>query len=142
MVYVLLVLGTSTAKDVPMERIAPRLANIPSVAALSPGDANAFRERFDLDPEGCEGWLLYASDDLMDVSELLVVKAADGTVRDRIEAAADARLAAQKESFRNYGTDQYALLGHAPLWQRGDYLFYGVSESVDRWEEIFLSCIR
>ena len=141
-VYVHLVLGANTAKDVPFDWIALRVSADSSLSTLQQGDANTFRERFGMDPDGCEGWLLYASDDLMDVSELLIVKAADAGVRERIEAAASARLDTQKESFRNYGTNQYELLQHAILWQRGSYLFYGVSDSIERWEDTFLACIK
>ena len=141
-VYISLVLNTNSAKDVPFNWVATRMAADSALLSLKEGDANTFLERFGIDPDGCEGWLLYVSDDLMDVSELLIVKAADDSVRERIEDAVAARLDAQKESFRNYGTDQYEKLEHAILWQRGSYLFYGVSDAVDRWEESFLSCIR
>ena len=142
LLYVRAVLGANSFREVPFAEIAGRLAADPSVAALSAGDANAFQERFGLDPEGGGDWLLYTTDELMDVSELLIVRGADDAALERFEAAARARLDAQKESFRNYGTNQYDLLQHAILWQRGGYLFYGVSESADRWEEEFLSCVR
>ena len=142
LVYIFLVLGGSSAKDVPFDWIAIRMAPDPALMSLKEGDANTFRERFGLDPDGCEGWLMYVSDDLMDVSELLIVKAGDDSVRARIEDAVAARLESQKESFRNYGTDQFEKLEHAIFWQRGSYLFYGVSDAVDRWETSFLNCIR
>ena len=142
LVYVGLVRGGNGVKDVPIDAIAARYAEEMALAELHAADANAVLERFGIDPDGCEGWLRYISDDLREVSELLIVKAPDDEARERVEAAAAARLESQKENFRNYGTDQFDKLEHAILWQRGGYLFYGVSDDVDRWEQTFLDCVR
>ena len=141
-VYIFFVVGGNSAKNVNFDLIAMKMFSDPTVSALQRGDENVFRDRFGLDPDGCEGWLLYTTDSLMDVSKLLIVKTADSGVRDRIEAAAQARIDTQTENFRNYGTNQLEQLEHSILWQRGNYLFYGVSDYVDRWEEEFLSCIQ
>ena len=141
-VYTLLVVRSTTARDVDFGEIASAMAAAPGIGNLEAIDANGFQDRLGIAPEDCEGWLLYGSGDIMHVSELMVVKAADDGARERFESACAARVEAQLNVFRSYGVDQKDLLEDAILWQRGSYVFYGVSENADAWEELFLSCIR
>ncbi len=104
-------------------------------------DANGFQARFGISPDGCGEWLYYASDAVMDVTELLVARGETAEL-DRLQAAVEDHLAAQLEGFRNYGPEQVALLERAILWQRGGCLFYAVSSRADQWERAFLSCLR
>ena len=104
-------------------------------------DENGFQERFDVAPEGCEGWLLYGADEIMDVSELMIAKG-DSAALDRLEEAVRGRIDAQLAVFRSYGVDQKDLLEGATVLRRGGYLFYAVGRTADRWEDLFLSCVR
>lgn len=141
-VYTLLVVRSTTARDVDFNEIAAAMSAAPGIGELEAIDANGFQDRLGIAPEDCEGWLLYGSGDIMNVSELMVVKAAGEGARERFESACAARVEAQLNVFRSYGVDQKDLLEDAILWQRGSYVFYGVSENADAWEELFLSRIR
>ena len=103
--------------------------------------AAVFVSRLGTSPEGCEGWLMYGAEAVMDVSELMVAKADEATL-DRLEEAVQARLEAQLDVFRGYGVDQAQLLEDAAVLRRGSYLFYAVDAYADQWEDVFLSCIR
>ena len=140
-VYTLLVVHATAARDVPFQQIEAAMAAEPALNGLNRLDENALAERFGIDGDGLEGWLLYGGDTVMEVSELLIAKSPDAAALDRLEAAVRGRLDGQKEAFRNYGTNQIDLLEHAILWRRGSYLFYGVSASVDRLEARFVGCI-
>ncbi|MDO4865265.1 MAG: DUF4358 domain-containing protein [Clostridia bacterium] len=141
-VYTLLVVRSTTARNVDFNELAAAMSAAPGVSELEAIDANGFQDRLGIAPEDCEGWLLYGSGDIMNVSELMVVKATDEDARERFESACAARVEAQLNIFRSYGVDQKDLLEDAILWQRGSYVFYGVSENADAWEELFLSRIR
>ena len=140
-VYALLVVGMNAAKDVDFSVIRSAMAAAPGVAGLKAMDENGFQERLDTAPDGCEGWLMAGSDDIMDVSEVMIAKAGEATLDD-LEAAVQRRLEAQLAVFRSYGVNQKDLLEGARVLRRGDYLFYGVGEQADRWEDAFLACIR
>ena len=140
-VYTVLVVHATAARDVPFQKIEAAMAAEPALNGLNRLDENAFTERFGIGGDGLEGWLLYGGDTVMEVSELLIAKSPDAAALDRLEEAARGRLDGQKEAFRNYGTNQIDLLEHAILWRRGSYLFYGVSASVDRLEARFVGCI-
>ena len=139
--YAVLVVGANSARDVDFAVIRDKMAAAPGIGGLRAIDENGFQERFDVAPEGCEGWLLYGSDEIMNVSEVLVAKGGEAALN-RLEAAARGRVEAQLSVFRSYGVDQKDLLEGAVLFTRGDYLFYGVGGDVRAWEDAFLSCIR
>ena len=81
------------------------------------------------------------SEEIMDVSEVMIAKA-DAATLDRLEEAVRRRLEAQLAVFRSYGVNQKDLLEGATVLRRGDYLFYAVGESADQWTDAFLACIR
>ena len=140
-VYTVLVVGANSARDVDFSVIRSAIAAAPGVADLKALDENGFQERMDATPAGCEGWLMAGSDDIMDVSEVMIAKADEATLDD-LEAAVQRRLEAQLAVFRSYGVNQKDLLEGATLMRRGNYLFYAVGEHADQWEDAFLACIR
>lgn len=139
--YAILVVGANSARNVDFSVVAGRMAAVPGLENLRAADENAFQERLDTAPEGCEGWLLYGADDIMDVSELLVAKGDDAAL-DRLEDAVARRLEDQLSVFRSYGVEQKGLLEGATVLRRGSWLFYAVGEYAEQWEDAFLSCIR
>ena len=140
-VYAVLVVGMNAARNVDFSVIRSAMAAAPGVAELKSLDENGFQERLDTAPDGCEGWLMVGSEDIMDVSELMIAKA-DAATLDRLESAVQQRLEAQLAVFRSYGVNQKDLLEGARVLRRGDYLFYAVGERADPWEDAFLACIR
>ena len=139
--YAVLVVGANSARDVDFAEIRRAMAASPGVANLNALDENGFQERMDATPEGCADWLMYGSDDIMDVSELMIARGDEATL-DRLEDAVQGRLEAQLAVFRSYGVNQKDLLEGATVLRRGDYLFYAVGEAADRWADAFLACIR
>ena len=140
-VYTALVIHSTATRDVPFSDIERAMSGAPALNGLMRLDANVLQERFGVNADELDGWLLYGGDTVMEVSELLAAKVGDPAAMARLEAAVRAHLDGQIEGFRNYGTNQIDLLEHAILWQRGDYLFYAVSESVEQLEARFDACI-
>ena len=128
-------------RDVDFSVIEARMASAPGLEGLKAADENAFQERLGATPEGCEGWLLYGAEEIMNVSELMIAKADDAAL-DRLEEAVRGRIDAQLAVFRSYGVDQKDLLEGATVLRRSGYLFYAVGRTADRWEDLFLSCVR
>ena len=139
--YAVLVVGANSARTVDFAVIRSAIAAAPGVSDLKMLDENGFQERMGIAPTGCEGWLMAGSDDIMDVSEVMIAKADEATL-DGLEAAIQRRLEAQLAVFRSYGVNQKDLLEGATLLRRGNYLFYAVGGHADQWEDAFLACIR
>ena len=139
--YAALIVRANAARDVDFAAIESRVAEAPGLDQLRLLDENAVQERLGTTPEGCEGWLMYGADEVMNVDELLVVKGPEAAL-DTLEAAALEHVEAQLDVFRSYGVEQKDLLERARLTRRGSYLFYAVGASADDWEDAFLSAIR
>ncbi|MBQ1251417.1 MAG: DUF4358 domain-containing protein [Firmicutes bacterium] len=140
--YVALLFLQNTTKDVSIETIEKTMEKIPAITELTQGDENTLRQMFSLDASACDNAIIYTSESLMDVSELLIVKVSDPSQISSLEEVVYKHLENQKTTFDGYGTDQYDLLCDAIVLSKGDYFFYGVSEDIDKWEEAFLSCIK
>lgn len=140
-VYIGILFCAGTTKDVGIDQIRDVMRREPSVSALVPGDANTWKRSFSLQMDDYPDAVLYTADSMMDVSELLIVKTDDTARLDALDAAVRRHLEEQKNKFDGYGTNQTELLEHAVILEKGNYFFYGVSEQVERWEEVFLSCI-
>lgn len=141
LVYAVLIVGANSARNVAFSAIEGRMRGAPGLEELHSLDENALQERLGTTPEGCEGFLMYGSDDVMNVDELLIVKGPAAAL-DRLETAVRGRVEAQLDVFRSYGVDQKQLLEAARVTRRGSYLFYAVGAASDAWEDAFLSAIR
>ncbi len=138
LLYLFAALGSPT-KAISLEDLRQAMEEDPAVAALTIQSRQKLLSAFQMEEGDFDQAVYWAADSMMDVSELLIVKMENP---ETAEAAVQAHLEGRLDSFRNYGTNQTDLLEHAILLQQGDYLFYGVSEHVERWEEEFLSCVK
>ncbi len=139
--FAVLMLIGNNVKDVDMEVIRTALNNSGRLGTLYEADANTVKKTFDIDVQETDGYVMYTSDSIMDVSELLCIKCRDASKMSELQAAAEARLSSQKVSFENYGTNQSFLLKNAVLEVRGEYLFYAVGENAAALRSVFSSCV-
>lgn len=142
LIYMALVFFRGNSRDVDISVISEAMADQCSEDGLRSGDTGTFKRYFGLDSSQYEGYVMYISDNLMNVDELLIVKISDAGQLNELEDAVNARLASQIQNFHGYGTNQEALLQNAVVREQGRYFFYAVSGQAEQWEEIFLSCIR
>lgn len=141
-VFVMFLFMENTTKDVSIKTIEKEMEKHEAITELTQGDENTLKQMFSLDAAACENAIIYTSDSLMDVSELMIVKVDDPSQLADLEDLVQKHLDEQKNIFDGYGTDQLALLEDAILMSKGNYLFYGVSDEIETWEETFLSCIK
>lgn len=130
------------AKDVDLRLIEKALSEKEGISSLVLQDANELQKRLGLSSAEFSQFYYLSSDSLMDVSELFIAHTPNEETLAQAEEKILAHLAAQKDSFRDYGTNQYDLLNQAIVYTRGNYIFYAVSQQAPDWENAFLSCIR
>lgn len=140
--YIVWIFRMGSSKDVDMSVIADAITAQCELKELSAGDANALKQYFSRDASAYEGYLFYTSEAVMNVDQLLIVKTTDSKQLEELEDSVNAHLEKQLRNFHGYGTDQEELLQNAVVLERGDYFFYGVSDQVQQWEDVFLSCIQ
>lgn len=101
-----------------------------------------FFKNYGLDLTQYEDAFYYASENVMDVNELLLIKVSDKNQLTDLEAAAASHIDRQIQTFHGYGTDQESLLKNAITFSKGNYFFVAVSKEASTWEEIVLSHIK
>ena len=140
-IYVGWILHRQGSRDVEIKVIAQQMTKQCEFDGLTRGDANSLKKEFSLNSADYDGVFYLYSENLMNVQELLVVKVKDTGQLDELEKRVNTHLENRKKSFRGYGTNQEILLEQAVISDRGNYFFYAVSEQVEIWEKVYLSCI-
>lgn len=141
-IYIGWIFHRQGSRDVEIKVIAQQMTKRCEFDGLTRGDANSLKKEFSLSSADYDGVFYLHSENLMNVQELLVVKVKDTGQLDDLEKRVNTHLENRKKSFRGYGTNQEALLERAVISTRGNYFFYAVSEQVETWEKVYLSCIR
>ncbi len=139
--YIWAIFRGDSGLTVDLSAVETALQSDSTVTALTRGDRSSLSQTLGLDGSDYDGYLFYTADDVMDVSELLVVKTDDPEQQQELAEVVDAYLEDLKSSWEHYGTNQYDLLGDAIVLQKGDCFIYAVSEYNEQWEEEILSCV-
>lgn len=108
----------------------------PVVAALEPSQmsekTNAdIAKAFAFDTDKAEGIVYYANDNIMDVSELVIVKLIDKTDAPEFKALIEKRVTDQENLYKNYAPAQYALLKDSIIAVSGNTVFYCTAKNAD-----------
>ncbi len=138
--YIYWVVLTDSASDRPVADIAAEIDS--SFDGMVKGDENTLKRLYGVTGQECGEYILYSAESMMDVRELLVVKAKDNAALDTLEKAVAKRLETQKKNFNGYGVEQTALLDAAVTSERGNYFFFAVHKNADLWQDRFLTAIR
>ena len=120
-----------------VKEIAAPVLQSADFSALSRKTAADAAKVFGFDTSKEEGILYYANDDIMDCSELLIVKLKDEADAAAFQEAIEARVQKQKNLFQNYAPDQYALLKKAIIETSGNTVFYCTSKDADAIYDAF-----
>ncbi len=92
---------------------------------------------FDFSPDIADGTVYYASENVMDVSELLIVKLCDKADAPALEAAIRKRVEDQKALYKNYAPQQYSLLQNCIIEVSGNTVFYCTAENAPAFYDAF-----
>lgn len=130
--------GTNT---VPIATIEEKMLEQISVEGMAKATGQDLKKYYGLNASDYDGVCLYIPDDVMSVSEVLVVKVKDKSQIERIESAMKHRLDTQKTSFEGYGAEQTKLIKSAIVKTKGYYVLLAVSPEAELIENIFLGCI-
>ena len=105
-------------------------------------DGRMLRRLYGLNPSDYAEVVLYYPASNMGVEELLLVKLNDTAQTETVEAAIEARLGAQKQSFDGYGIEQTALLNNNAVTEvRGRYILFAVGVNAQAIRQAFLNAL-
>jgi hypothetical protein len=110
------------------------IMDLTDVTEKSPAEA---AKVFGYDRSNEDGAVYYSSDNVMNVSELLIVKLKDSSYASDIREAVEKRVEEQKNLYRNYAPEQYSLLEKCIIRVSGNTVFYCTAENADEIYESF-----
>ena len=120
-------LSAGTQKSISEISATPvKFATESKMKKKSAGDA---AKTFGFDAKNAEGIVYYASDNIMDVSEILIVKFKSPSDAKEFEDAVKKRVENQENLFKNYAPEQYALLQNSIIKIDGNTLFYCTAQN-------------
>lgn len=134
---VFLCLSRSGGTEKPVDDLAaPVLAQLKDGQMEKKTNADAAKT-FGFDLSKADGLVFCEDADIMDVSELLIVKLKDADDAEEFRSAVEQHIADRKNLYKNYAPEQYALLGDSILETSGNTLFYCTAPNADRLYDAF-----
>ncbi|MBQ2015613.1 MAG: DUF4358 domain-containing protein, partial [Clostridia bacterium] len=135
------VLSRSGGTEKPVGDVAsPVLATLEKGQMTEQSNADAAKA-FGFDLSKAEGLVYYENEDIMDVSELLIVKLNDAEDAESFRTAVETYIANQKNLYKNYAPEQYALLEDSILDVSGNTLFYCTAKNADALYDAFRTAL-
>lgn len=93
---------------------------------------NKIKEEFGIDFQDVDSCAYYASDSVMNVEELLVIKLKEGAKADFITEKIEKRVKDKQVLFEGYAPEQSAMLKNYVLFYQKGFIFYAVC---DEWAD-------
>ena len=103
-----------------------------NVEELKSYNKNKIQEEFDIEFQDIDSYAYYASDSVMNVEELLVIKLKEGAKADNITEKIEQRVKDKQVLFEGYAPEQSAMLKNYVLIYQKGFIFYAVC---DEWAD-------
>lgn len=100
-------------------------------ADMHRGDEQLLRRLYGLNGGELKNWVLYTSQDNMDVEELLLVEVAEEGQLELVCQAAEKRTETQKNNFEGYGPEQVQLIEKYVLRESDPYVLFVISKNAE-----------
>ena len=109
---------------------------------LSSFKKNKVQQEFGIDFVGIDSFAYYASDSVMTVDELLIIKLEEGVKADGIIEKIESRVKDKQVLFEGYAPEQSALLKNYQLTYKNGFIFYAVGSDNADALTTFIEIIR
>ena len=141
-VSLFIMFGGNTVSSAEATDVAAAVTAEIDMTNMLPGDNKMIKRFYGLDPAQFESCILYYPTTNMMAEELLIVKLKDMSQQEQVRAAAEARLATQKNTFEGYGVEQFDMLTNASAIEvRGNYVLFVVNSNFAQARKAFLAAL-
>ena len=103
---------------------------------------NEIKKDFGIDFQGIDSFIYYASDAIMNVDEIMIIKLKEGHKAEGILEKIEKRVNDKQVLFDGYAPEQSALLKNYVLTYKNGMIFYAVGDGADEALKAFKSTIR
>lgn len=114
-----------------IDQISTPVVKVMDVSEMTQKTAAVAGTVFEFDRTKAEGIVYYDNDNVMNVSELLIVKLNDEADAQEFKTAIEKRVEKQKALFKSYAPDQYDLLNNSVIEVSGNTVFYCTAKNAD-----------
>lgn len=131
------------AKDVPLSSIDRALRAETGITSLHKCNSRELLQYLGIDDSMTRSFLYYKTTQALGVEEMLIIKTRQKQDLETVQDCVESRIDSQIRIFEGYGQQQTAMLNHAAIVIRGNYLFYCVApdKKLDKREEVFKNAV-
>lgn len=140
-VFILLLATQNKQSAADPQAVFDAVSGAVDVSALEDSAAKRFKKEFGFDTQEFDAVYYLASDDVMEVRELLLVKLPQDADAQQLMNKIKARVDDKSELFAGYAPEQSGYLESYVLLLRGGYILYAVSEAPDNAVRAFKKAI-
>ena len=142
LISLVVMFGGNTASSAKAEDVAAAVVETIDMTNMVQAENQMIKRLYGLDPASFESCILYYPTTNMMAEELLIVKLADMSQQEMVRAAAQNRLATQKNTFEGYGVEQFDMLTNRSVIEiRGNYVLFVVNANCDAARKAFLGAL-
>lgn len=134
--------GESSYSDKTAAEVAETVTESYDVSELRHIKKNKIKEEFGIDFTLVDSFEYYASDSIMTVDELMIIKLKEEVRPEEISAKIEKRVTDKQTLFEGYAPEQSALLKEYVLTCDKGFIFYAVGKGADEALAAFKSSVR
>lgn len=141
-IFIAFMSAESVYSDKTAAEVAESVTQSYDVSELSQIKRNKIKEDFGIDFVGVDSFVYYASDSIMNVDELMIIKLKEDVKPEEISERIEKRVKDKQVLFEGYAPEQSALLKEYVLTEDKGFIFYAVGEDAREAYAAFKSSIR
>ena len=130
--FIFAISGNDSYSNKTVDEVVNAVSSKVNMDVLSSLKKNKVKQEFGIDFAGIDSFAYYASDAVMTVDELLIIKLQEGVKADGILEKIESRVKDKQVLFEGYAPEQRALLKRYDLTYKNGFIFYAVgADSTD-----------
>ena len=141
-IIILFVSRASGGTQKRVKEIAAPVLKVADISEMNKKSAAYAAKTFGFDTEKEEGILYYKNDNIMNVSELLIIKLKDPKDAQEFKTKITERVENQKALFKNYAPDQYSLLEQSIIQTDANTVFYCTAVNAPEIYDAFKQALK
>ncbi len=127
-VFIFFMSGGDSYSDKTVDEVFNAVSGVMDTEELSKVKKNKIKQEFGIDFDLVDSYVYYASDAIMTVDELMIIKLKENAKADDITEKIEKRVKEKQTLFEGYAPEQSALLKSYVLSYDKGFIFYAVSE--------------
>ena len=128
--------------DKTAKEIAKDVTSVMDVSELTSVSKRKIKQDFGIDFSQIDSFVYYASESIMTVDELMIIKLNEGVNADSITETIEKRVKEKQVLFDGYAPEQSALLKNYVIDFDSGVIFYAVGQSATEAYQAFRSAVR